>query len=201
MTSMSAHGFARLFRMLLLLQLCLTGLALHPTPVAASAVFTTVPADPVSLLLSGPVLSESQLRCVAGNHVLPLTAPVTGTVTYGYDSVSRLTSATYPNGDGERVSKTVAGSNTSYAWDPAGIGHVLANSNGYQYVWGTGLISQITNLNTRRYPLVDGLGSNRVLTDSNGRSIGTQTYDAYGNVRSCNGINTLPFGRPMARAG
>ncbi len=193
MTSMNTPGFARLFRVLLLVQLLLTGLALNPTPVAASAVFTSVPADPVSLLPSGPVLGGSQLRCVAGNHVLPLTAPVTGTVSYGYDAVSRLTSATYPNGDGERVSKRVAGSNTSYAWDPAGIGHVLADSNGYQYVWGNGLVSQVTNLNTQRYPLVDGLGSSRVLIGSNGRSIGTQTYDAFGSVRSTSGT-TLPFG-------
>ncbi len=38
------------------------------------------------------------------------------------------------------------------------------------------------------------MGSIRALTDSNERSIGTQTYDAYGSVRTSNGVNTVPFG-------
>ncbi len=130
MTSMSAHGFARLFRMLLLLQLLLTGLALQPTPVAASAVFTRVPAT--SRLTSATVNSTpttstynnaneltsaegtSYAYDARGNQLTKTSGGVT--TMYAYDLLNRLTGITGPitasytsNGDGERTSKTLAG--------------------------------------------------------------------------------------------
>ena len=75
--------------------------------------------------------------------------------------INRLTGISGPftasyvyNGDGERVRKTVE-STTTYAWDPSGVGHILTGRNGYQYAWGSRLISQITTLNTRCCPRVD----------------------------------------------
>jgi RHS repeat-associated protein len=74
---------------------------------------------------------------------------------------------------------------TNYTWDRIGLGVVL--DDGEEYVWGLGLIAQITGGGTDTYAHQDGLGSIRVLTDDTGASVGTQTYDAFGATRSQSG--------------
>ena len=120
------------------------------------------------------------------------------TTTYSYDALDRLTgiggpvTASYAyNGDGLRVSKTVGGTTTNYAWDVLGLPMVL--SDGTEYVWGHGLISQITGAGAATYAHADGLGSIRVLTDGSGTVVGTQQYDAFGAGRGQSGAQ-LPFG-------
>ena len=93
------------------------------------------------------------------------------------------------NGDGLRVSKTVSSTTTDYTWDQTGIGQVISDGN--DYVWGLGLISQITS-GTPTYAHSDGLGDTRLLTDSSGSVVGTQQYDAFGATRSQSGTQ-LPF--------
>ena len=119
------------------------------------------------------------------------------TTTYTYDLLNRLIGISGPatasyayNGDGLRVGKTVGGTTTSYAWDPTGLGTVL--SDGGEYVWGQGLVGQVTGSGTT-YAHSDGLGSIRLLTDANGNVAGRQQFDAYGASRSQSGAQ-LPFG-------
>jgi hypothetical protein len=85
-----------------------------------------------------------------------ITGPVTASYSY--------------NGDGRRVSKTVNSVTTTYTWDQLGLGVVL--DDGEEYVWGVGLIGQITGSNDETYAHADGLGSIRVLTDDTGVSVG-----------------------------
>jgi RHS repeat-associated protein len=120
------------------------------------------------------------------------------TTTYTYDPLDRLTGISGPvtasyasNGDGLRVSKTVGGATTRFTWDVLGIGQVIGDGN--EYVWGVGLISQVTVGGTATYAQQDGLGSVRLLTDAMGAAVGTKQYDAFGAARSTIGV-TLPFG-------
>jgi RHS repeat-associated protein len=117
---------------------------------------------------------------------------------YAYDALDRLTGVAEPvtasyayNGDGLRVSKTVGGNTMRYTWDVLGFGHVVADGN--EYVWGAGLIGQVTGSGTATYAHADGLGSIRMLTDGMGTVIGTKQYDAFGAARSTTGVS-LPFG-------
>jgi RHS repeat-associated protein len=120
------------------------------------------------------------------------------TTTYSYDALDRLTGISGPvtasyayNGDGLRVSKTVGGTTTRFTWDVLGIGQVIADGN--EYVWGHGLVGQVTAGGTATYAHADGLGSIRLLTDAMGAVVGTKQYDAFGAARSTTGL-TLPFG-------
>jgi RHS repeat-associated protein len=119
------------------------------------------------------------------------------TTTYAYDQLNRLTGVSGPisasynyNGDGRRVSKTVSGTTTNFTWDQTGVGVVLGDGN--EYVWGSGLISQITSAGTTTYAHSDGLGSVRLLTSGTGALAGKEQYDAYGAPRSPSGVQ-LPF--------
>ena len=130
-----------------------------------------------------------------GNELTKTASGVT--TTYTYNLLNRLTGIGGPttasyryNGDGLRVAKTVGTTATSYAWDPTGLGTVL--SDGAEYVWGRGLISQVAAGGTT-YAQADGLGSVRLLTDASGNVAGRQQYDAYGASRSQSGAQ-LPFG-------
>jgi RHS repeat-associated protein len=120
------------------------------------------------------------------------------TTTYSYDPLDRLTGISGPvaasyayNGDGLRVSRTVSGVTTRYTWDVLGLPKVLADGN--EYVWGAGLVAQVTGAGTATYVHVDGLGSVRVVTDAMGTVAGTKQYDAFGAARGTTGV-TLPFG-------
>jgi RHS repeat-associated protein len=132
-----------------------------------------------------------------GNHTSHTDALNRQTV-YAYDALDRLTGISGPvtagyayNGDGLRVSKTVGGATTRYTWDVLGLPRVLADGN--EYVWGYGLVAQVTGAGTATYAHVDGLGSVRVVTDDLGAVVGTRQYDAFGGTRAQSGV-TLPFG-------
>jgi hypothetical protein len=96
---------------------------------------------------------------------------VSGTVTIQF---------TY-NDDGDRVSQTINGVPTYYAFDPAGLAQVLVATSGGQskkYVPG---LAQF-NASGWTYQLPDGLGSVRQLTDPAGQISLIQNYDPFGNV-------------------
>ena len=105
------------------------------------------------------------------------------------------------DGDGNRVSKTVAGVTTTYLVDtlnPTGYAQVLAESfagaSGAQelshnYVYGLELISQARHyftgtqsLTQTIYYVYDGHGSVRALTSPTGAITDTYDYDAFGNL-------------------
>lgn len=125
----------------------------------------------------------------------------TGSVTLGYDQENRLTgygaAAAYAyNGDGLRMSKTVSGATTQFAWDAAEGLPLLLTDGANNYVYGPGgrLIEQVTTAGTVTYAHQDQLGSTRVLTNSAGAVVGTFTYDAYGKPNGSTGTVTTPFG-------
>ena len=106
------------------------------------------------------------------------------------------------DGDGNGVSKTVAGVTTTYLVDtlnPTGYAQVLYESfsggtagnreQNHAYVYGLELISQVrsyqasfNNITQRIYYVYDGHGSVRALTDPTGAITDTYDYDAFGNV-------------------
>ena len=98
------------------------------------------------------------------------------------------------DGDGNRVSKTIAGATTKYLVDtenPTGYAQVIAELAGplsnvqIAYVYGLEQISQnrrFASSNPISYFVHDGHGSVRDLTDPTGAVTDTYDYDAFGNL-------------------
>jgi len=121
-------------------------------------------------------------------------------VTYEWNQDNRLIGVQGSNGDaisyeydadGVRVGKTVNGVKTEYLVDKnrdyaqvleERVNDVLSAS----YVYGLDLISQERG-NEDSFYLVDGLGSTRGLTDSNGVVTDSYSYDAFGNLIASSG--------------
>jgi RHS repeat-associated protein len=100
------------------------------------------------------------------------------------------------NGDGLRVSKTVAGVLQRFAWDTnGGLPLALADgTNSYVYGPSGAPIEEIGSDGTTTYYLhQDQLGSIRVLTDATGTAVGTTSYDAFGALVAITGTSS-PFG-------
>ena len=95
------------------------------------------------------------------------------------------------DGDGNRVSKTVAGVTTTYLVDdqnPTGYAQAIYESNSQtgamaQYAYGLELVGR-SDMSTGAllYYVHDGHGSVRALTDNTGAVTGTYDYDAFGNL-------------------
>ncbi len=130
---------------------------------------------------------------------------IDGTRAYTYDAANRLTlvngggvSASYTyNGDGLLANQTVGGVSTTFTWDvAAALPQVLATSSGAneaRYVYGLGLLAQQQG-GAWQYPLVDGLGSIRRLTDPQGYLLAQQySFDPFGVPLSQDG-GGQPFG-------
>ena len=98
------------------------------------------------------------------------------------------------DGDGNRVSKTIAGATTKYLVDtenPTGYAQVIAELTGQLgsvstvYVYGLEQISQnrrFASSNPISYYVHDGHGSVRALTDPTGAVTDAYDYDAFGNL-------------------
>ncbi len=112
-----------------------------------------------------------------------------GLRTYAYDAANRLISATQGvtttqfsyNGDGDRVSQTINGVITRYAFDPVGLTQVLVETTGAQSKRYVPDLAQFS-AGAWAYQLPDGLGSVRQLTDPAGQITLLQNYDPFGNV-------------------
>lgn len=115
------------------------------------------------------------------------------TFTYNHDNlltssvVSDVTSSSVYNGDGLRVSHTIAGQTTNYTWDIATQLPVLLQDNDNTYVYGIGLISATDNSGTQTYYLADGLGSVTDIRDAFGNTVASYSYDVFGAIRSQTG--------------
>jgi RHS repeat-associated protein len=101
------------------------------------------------------------------------------------------------DGDGNRASKTVAGTTTYYLLDdrnPSGYVQVLeewTNNAGTTnlsrvYNYGLDLISQRQPGISTNYFIYDGHGSTRMLTDIGGNCVNAFAYDAYGTLIASN---------------
>jgi RHS repeat-associated protein len=128
-----------------------------------------------------------------------------GSTAYTYDAANRLTQVvsgtttvqfTY-DGDGNRASKAVNGTTTSYLYDVnLPLPQLLVETPGGQstlYLYGAGLIACIAPDSTPTYYHYDGLGSVRLLSNASGQSVATYAYDAFGALRSATGNATNPF--------
>jgi RHS repeat-associated protein len=125
--------------------------------------------------------------------------PGGGATTLSYDQANRLTtygsSATYAyNGDGLRMSKTVSGTTSQFLWDAGNRLPLLIKDGSTAYVYGpTGLPLEQINGSTPLWMHHDQLGSTRLLTDANGTSQASYTFDAYGNLTASTGTATNPL--------
>ena len=128
------------------------------------------------------------------------------TTTYTWNDEKRLVSATVGNGEtveysyndqGIRVSSKQAGVETRYLLDEGITANVWEeySANGTvqaSYVYGNDLISQTRGSATSFY-LVDGLGSTRLLTDSQGQVLNSYGYEAFGQTVSQTGTTSNQY--------
>ena len=77
-------------------------------------------------------------------------------------------------GDGLRNSRTTGGTTTTFTWDIAG-GLPVVLDDGAKYVYGAGLVSQVSGANTYYY-LADGLGSTMKTVDATGTVVNGYTW-------------------------
>jgi RHS repeat-associated protein len=141
-------------------------------------------------------------------------------VGYVYDFENRLVQAgggisIVYDGDGNRVSKTVAGVTTTYLVDdqnPTGYAQVVYEAlsgsttfpreSSHTFTYGLERVLEIRNYQTLQsnltqtiYFVYDGHGSVRALTDANGAVTDTYDYDAFGNLLHSTGttLNNYRF--------
>jgi len=94
-------------------------------------------------------------------------------------------------GDGLRDSATTGGTTRTFSWDVnAGLPVIL--DDGSQYIYGAGLVAQISGANTYYY-LADGLGSTMATTDASGAIVNSYTYDVYGKTTASSGSQPNDF--------
>ncbi len=127
------------------------------------------------------------------------------TSSYVWNDDKRLVSATVNgkaigytyNDQGIRVSSTVDGVETRYLLDEGITANVWEeySPNGTvqaSYVYGNDLISQVRS-GVSSFYLVDGLGSTRLLTDSQGQVLNAYGYEAVGETMSQSGTATNAY--------
>ena len=124
-----------------------------------------------------------------------------GSDTFAWDYENLLTSTTIGGtttsftyrGDGLRASQTSGSTTTSYTWDLNSSLPVVLDD-GSQYVYGNGLVSQVSGASTYYY-LADGLGSTMATTDAFGNVVNGYTYDVYGKTTASSGSqpNSIEF--------
>jgi RHS repeat-associated protein len=122
-----------------------------------------------------------------------------GADTLNWSAANLLTSATMGgqsfsasyNGDQLRTSRTVAGTTTNFVWDVAS-GTPVVLDDGTQYVYGAGLVAQVTSSGTF-YFLADGLGSTMAIVDGTGTVVESYGYDAFGQTTSSSGSHASEY--------
>jgi RHS repeat-associated protein len=106
-------------------------------------------------------------------------------------SVGGVASSFDYRGDGLRNSRTTGGTTTTFTWDVAA-GLPVIIDDGAQYVYGAGLVAQVSGANTYYY-LADGLGSVMATVDGSGTLANAYTYDVYGKTTSASGSQANDF--------
>ena len=131
-----------------------------------------------------------------------------GTATYEYDAANRLIQMTRSgvvttygyDGWGNLIQESTNGVTTEFVLDenaayPRILGEVRSDGGERLYAYGPeGFSAQLAVGGTVEYPLLDGLGSVRQLTDAAGTVILTRSYDAFGNVRYAAGAGVTRLG-------
>ena len=126
---------------------------------------------------------------------------------YAYDQSGDLTSVTLPDGstssytyDGSGELATASdsgGASSTFVWDTVQGSTPLLLSDGHtSYVYGPGgvAVEQIAQDGTVSYLHHDRIGSTRLITDSSGSTVGTTTYNPYGQPAGQTGTATSNLG-------
>jgi RHS repeat-associated protein len=128
-----------------------------------------------------------------------ITPPGQPAITLSYNQAGQLTAygttATYAyDGDGLRISKTVNGATTAFAWDQSGSLPALITAGADAWIDGprNQPVEQV-NHGTVTYLLADQQGSIRLLASAAGKITGTYTYNPYGTVTSQTGPASTPI--------
>ncbi|HEX6293026.1 MAG TPA: RHS repeat-associated core domain-containing protein [Herpetosiphonaceae bacterium] len=142
-----------------------------------------------------------------------------GTTAYTFDAANRLiqtvrggTTTSYDyDGWGNLIRETVDGVAMDLLVDeaaplPTVLGEVRADGTELRYAYGPdGVAAQQQRASGSAqpvaFPLLDGLGSVRRLTDSTGASVRTSSYDAFGSIRHQIGSATTTLGFTGERTG
>jgi RHS repeat-associated protein len=123
-----------------------------------------------------------------------------GTSTFNWDYANRLSSSTVGgttssysyNSDSVRTSMITGSTTSSYVTDSAsGLGMVVDDGSSSYVDAGTNLLEQVGHNGSATYPLADGLGSVRQVSDSTGTVVGNTAYDVFGSVRSQSGTGSV----------
>ena len=131
-----------------------------------------------------------------------------GMATYEYDAANRLIQTTRSgvvttygyDGWGNLIQDTVNGVTTEFVLDENTaytriLGEIRSDGGERLYAYGAeGFSAQQAVGGGIEYPLLDGLGSVRQLTDASGTVILTRSYDAYGAVRLATGTGSTRLG-------
>ena len=100
-----------------------------------------------------------------------------GTVYYAYDALGR------------RTSRQVGGVTTQYQYDGSQLLTEVTGTSGSQYLWGPGGLVRRDG----EWPLTDGMGSTRVVTNDSQSNTSNQMPDAYGETVRSSGSTSLPY--------
>lgn len=110
-----------------------------------------------------------------------------------------LTDSYAYDGDGRRIQRISGGHTTRYLLDPTGgdLYRVLAESDGNNtvqnyYIYGDGLVSQISGSDDHHYYHFDQSGNTLALTDTNGTVTDSYAYEPFGNT-TVQGTTHNPF--------
>jgi RHS repeat-associated protein len=166
-----------------------------------NGVTTTYIYDANDRLLTEKVGTATTVSYTYDNNGSTLTKAENGvTTTYTWNDEKRMVSATVGstttaeyvyNDQGIRVASKVNGVETRYLLDEgitANVWEEYATNGAVQasYVYGNDLITQTQGTQTSYY-LVDGLGSTRLLTDTQGQVLNAYGYEAFGETVSQSG--------------
>ena len=132
-----------------------------------------------------------------GGSSVSYTYDATGELT-GYSGPSGSVSFTY-NGAGERVAETAGGVSTAYVLDEAVptapiLAEVSGSSTTTLLYAGQAPLGSESPAGSWSYPIVDGMGNVRYLTDAAGTAtVSSYLYDGYGNVLASSGTVASPL--------
>ena len=120
-------------------------------------------------------------------------------VTYGYNQALELASIgttvayTY-SGDGLRMSKSVGGTQHTFAWDVGGVTPTLLDDGANVYVYGPGglPLEQVSGTNAV-WLHHDQLGSTRIITDATGQVAAAYAYAPDGRTSTATGSASTPL--------
>jgi RHS repeat-associated protein len=175
----------------------------NPTKLEGAGTDTYNEADQ---LKEGPEAKYSFNEDGQRTKTTPTTGPAT---TYGYDQAGNLTSVERPkegstpeikdsytySGNNLRQTQTINGTKTNLTWDTAEELPIILEDETNSYIYGPENlpIEQISSGGTILYLHHDQQGSTRLLTNKEGKTETTYTYNPYGSLEASTGTATTPL--------